>query len=239
MCDTCGCGQPGHSHDHPHEKELVQLHEDVMIHNNEYAQTNRQFFSDRRILTLNLLSSPGSGKTTLVERTIKAIDGQYPVAVIEGDQQTELDAERIRRTGAPALQINTGAGCHLDAHQIHHALDDLQPVNQSLLIIENVGNLVCPSMFDLGEHHKVVVLSVTEGEDKPIKYPHMFHAADVVVYNKIDLLPYVDFDISKSQEYARQLNDKILFFELSAATGEGLPSWLEWLDRQVTADHSG
>ncbi|MBC8213446.1 MAG: hydrogenase nickel incorporation protein HypB [Candidatus Marinimicrobia bacterium] len=234
MCDTCGCNTPdNHSHNE-HDKRLLELHEDVMSSNEVYAQQNREYFNKQKIFTVNLLSSPGSGKTTLLEKTIRLLKNSVSVAVIEGDQQTELDADRIRSAGANALQINTGAGCHLDAHQISHAIKEIELDSNSLLMIENVGNLVCPSMFNLGEHFKVVILSVTEGDDKPLKYPHMFHAADIVVFNKTDLLPYVDFDIEKSQSYAKQINPKVITFELSAKTGEGMTDWIDWLKLNLT-----
>ncbi len=233
MCDTCGCNTPNtHSHNE-HDKRLLELHEDVMSSNEKYAQQNRQYFEKNQILTINLLSSPGSGKTTLLEKTIQLLDKHVAVSVIEGDQQTELDADRIRTAGANALQINTGAGCHLDAHQISHAIEEIDIKPNSLLMIENVGNLVCPSMFNLGEHFKVVILSVTEGDDKPLKYPHMFHAADIVVFNKTDLLPYVDFDIEKSKSYTKQLNPKIKTFELSAKTEDGMVNWIDWIKQNL------
>lgn len=243
MCDTCGCGQPDHTHDHKHDhahrhdhdhqQNLVKLHEDIMSRNDNYADQNRAFFKERGIFALNLVSSPGSGKTTLIEKTLRMLAGKFPVTVIEGDQQTDRDAARIKAAGAQALQINTGAGCHLDGHQIAHALEALDVPDNSLMIIENVGNLVCPSMFDLGEHHKVVILSVTEGEDKPIKYPHMFHASDVLIYNKTDLLPYVDFDLKTSREFAETLRQDYQYFELSAKTEAGMEDWVQWLTQKV------
>jgi hydrogenase nickel incorporation protein HypB len=233
MCDTCGCGSGTHSHDHEHSNKLIEMHENIMSNNDNYATNNRNYFAKQDIFVLNLVSSPGSGKTTLLEKTIKAISHEYPIFVIEGDQQTELDADRIRNSGAKALQINTGAGCHLDAHQIAHAVEEIKPENNSILMIENVGNLVCPSMFDLGEHHKVAILSVTEGEDKPLKYPHMFHASDIVIFNKIDLLPYVDFNIERSIEYVKRLNPNMKIFTLSATTGEGMDKWLIWLKSNI------
>lgn len=236
MCDTCGCNTPSNHSHNEHDKRLLELHEDVMSSNEKYAQQNREYFEEQKIFTVNLLSSPGSGKTTLLEKTINLLDSSISVSVIEGDQQTELDAERIRTAGAKALQINTGAGCHLDAHQISHALENknLEIKSNSLLMIENVGNLVCPSMFNLGEHFKVVILSVTEGDDKPLKYPHMFHVADVVVFNKTDLLPYVDFDLEKSKSYAKQLNPEVKIFELSAKTEIGMESWIAWIKQNLT-----
>ncbi len=178
---------------------------------------------------MNLVSSPGSGKTTLLTRTIDNLKADLMLAVIEGDQQTANDAERIRETGVKAVQINTGKGCHLDGHMVGHALETLKPEDRSVLFIENVGNLVCPAAFDLGEAHKVAILSVTEGEDKPIKYPDMFHASDLMILNKIDLLPYLDFDVEKCIEYARRVNPGIKVLQLSATTGEGMESWQQWV----------
>ncbi len=197
--------------------------------NNEYANANRGFFTSRGILTLNLVSSPGSGKTTLLTRTLTDLKEELPLAVIEGDQETSHDAERIRATGVPALQINTGKGCHLDAHQVGHAIDHLAPQDTSILFIENVGNLVCPAAFDLGEAHKVAILSITEGEDKPIKYPDMFHAADLLLLNKIDLLPYLEFDVEKCISYARRINPGIQILQISATSGEGMEDWYQWI----------
>ncbi|MEJ2404398.1 MAG: hydrogenase nickel incorporation protein HypB [Candidatus Thiodiazotropha sp.] len=234
-----------HSHDHTHDygqgpahahapglsqARMVQIEEDILGKNNEYAAANRRWLAQRAILALNLVSSPGSGKTSLLTRTLEDLKERYPLAVIEGDQQTSNDAERIRATGATALQINTGKGCHLDAHMVGHALEHLDPQNEGILFIENVGNLVCPAAFDLGEAHKVVILSVTEGEDKPIKYPDMFHAADLMLLNKIDLLPYLQFDVDRCIEYARRVNPAIKVLKVSATTGEGMEGWYRWLD---------
>jgi hydrogenase nickel incorporation protein HypB len=201
--------------------------------NNHYAAENRRYFAERKMLVLNLVSSPGSGKTTLLTETIERLKADTEIAVIEGDQQTSRDAERIRATGVPALQINTGKGCHLEAQRVGQALDTLQPKAQSVLFIENVGNLVCPSGFDLGEAHKVVILSVTEGEDKPIKYPDMFHAADLMLLNKIDLLPYLDFDVEQCLAYAKQVNPNIEVIQLSAKSGQGLEQWQAWIKKQL------
>ena len=211
------------------QARMVQIEQDILGKNNQYAASNRDYFSQHGILALNLVSSPGSGKTTLLTETIALLKEQLEISVIEGDQQTTHDAERIRATGVKALQVNTGKGCHLDAHQVGHALENLQPAEQSVLFIENVGNLVCPASFDLGEAHKVVILSVTEGEDKPLKYPDMFHAADLMVLNKIDLLPYLDFDVEQCIQYARQVNPRIKIIQLSAKSGVGMDSWLQWL----------
>jgi hydrogenase nickel incorporation protein HypB len=208
---------------------MVQIEQDILSKNNQYAAANRKWLSERGIFTLNLVSSPGSGKTTLLTRSINDLKNELPLSVIEGDQQTANDAERIRETGVKALQINTGKGCHLDGHMVGHALEQLQPDSDSVLFIENVGNLVCPAAFDLGEVHKVVILSVTEGEDKPIKYPDMFHAADLMLLNKIDLLPHLEFDVDKCIQYARQVNPKIKVLKVSATSGEGMDSWYQWL----------
>lgn len=230
----------GHTHDygqgpaHAHapgmsQARMVQIEQDILGKNNEYANANRRWFAERGILALNLVSSPGSGKTTLLTRTLTDLKGQYPLAVIEGDQQTANDADRIRETGVPALQINTGKGCHLDAHMVGHALETLKPENSGVLFIENVGNLVCPAAFDLGEAHKVAILSITEGEDKPIKYPDMFAAADLLLLNKIDLLPHLQFDVDKCIDYARRVNPSIKVLQVSATSGEGMDSWYQWL----------
>ncbi len=238
----------GHIHDygqgpaHAHapglsQARMVQIEEDILGKNNQYAAANRGWFSEHGILTLNLVSSPGSGKTTLLTRTIDDLKAEMKLSVIEGDQQTANDAERIRETGVKALQINTGKGCHLDGHMVGHALDTLKPEDDSVLFIENVGNLVCPAAFDLGEAHKVAILSVTEGEDKPVKYPDMFHAADLVLLNKIDLLPYLQFEVDKCIEYARRVNPGIKVLQVSATSGEGMDDWYQWvrITRQLTA----
>jgi hydrogenase nickel incorporation protein HypB len=185
----------------------------------------------RNILALNLVSSPGSGKTTLLEKTIKQVKEEMPLFIIEGDQQTFNDADRIEAAGAPVVQVNTGQGCHLDAHMISHAVEKLEPTEGSLLFIENVGNLVCPSLFDLGESFRVVIMSVTEGEDKPLKYPNMFQSSHLCIINKTDLLPYLDFDLGKAIEYAKRVNHHLEFIELSAKTGEGLDKWHDWLKK--------
>lgn len=252
MCGICGCSNPSGTgkfsplagaktsllttHSHGHEQHthaenarLVQVEQDLLSKNNAYAAQNRAYFRDNKIFVLNLVSSPGAGKTTLLVETIKVLKDKFPIAVIEGDQQTEHDANRIRATGVPALQINTGRACHLDAHGIGHAMQELGIKPNSFLAIENVGNLVCPSSFDLGEAHKVVVLSVTEGDDKPLKYPDMFHAADLMIINKIDLLPYVDFDVARCENFARQVNPNIQILKLSATKGEKFSVWTNWL----------
>ena len=221
-----------HDHDHPHQK-VINLNLDILSDNNRLAQLNRRFFEGRKVLCLNLVSSPGSGKTSILEKTIQALIPTRKIAVIEGDQQTLLDAERIEKSGAPAIQINTGSGCHLDARMIELALEKLEVESGSLLFIENVGNLVCPAMFDLGEAKRVVVISVTEGEDKPLKYPYMFQSSHLCLINKSDLLPYVDFDTEKAIGYARSLNPKLEFIVVSAKTGEGMDLWYEWLAGQA------
>ena len=213
---------------------IVEVEQDILGENNRFADDNRALFAGRGILALNLVSSPGSGKTTLLVRTIQDLGARMPLAVIEGDQQTSFDADRVRSTGVPALQINTGKGCHLDAHMVGHGVERLAPDAGSVLFIENVGNLVCPAAFDLGEAHKVVMLSVTEGDDKPLKYPDMFHAADLMVLTKIDLLPYVPFDAERCVGFARRINPAIEVIHLSATSGEGLDAWYRWIDRRRT-----
>ena len=261
MCDTCGCSseggavlrkpglndyhvhisESGHNHEHTHEhghhhqgrSRTLVLEQDVLHKNNLLAERNRGYFEARNIFVLNFLSSPGSGKTSLLEKIIPALQQQIPVAVIEGDQQTTNDAERIQALGVPVIQINTGSGCHLDALMVNSAVKELELQNNSLLCIENVGNLVCPAMFDLGEALKVVIISVTEGDDKPLKYPNMFHEADLCILNKIDLLPFVDFDAGKCRENAMRVNHHLEWFEVSAKTGEGLDVWQEWIKNKL------
>jgi hydrogenase nickel incorporation protein HypB len=211
------------------QARMVSIERDIQAKNDAFAARNRERLEARAVLALNLVSSPGSGKTTLLTATVERLKSTVPIAVIEGDQQTTNDAERIRATGVPAIQVNTGKGCHLDAHMVGHAMDGLALEEGSMLFIENVGNLVCPAAFDLGEAHKVVVLSVTEGEDKPLKYPDMFAAAGVMVLNKIDLLPHVDFDVERCTEYARRINPGIEVLASSARSGDGLESWIAWL----------
>lgn len=233
MCTTCGCPQHDHDHDHYHHDNAagsrIVIETDILAKNDRLATANRTLFATKGIFALNLVSSPGSGKTTILERTLRDLAGKTRAAVIEGDQQTDNDARRIAATGVPVRQINTGAGCHLDAHMVGHALQELPIDAIDLLFIENVGNLVCPAAFDLGEAHKVVVLSVTEGEDKPLKYPQMFHAARVMLLNKIDLLPYLDFDVDKCLAMARRVSPGIRIFQLSAKSGEGMADWYAWL----------
>lgn len=257
MCSTCGCNQPSeavtitligeermhhghdhthnghhhhaHDHAHTHGKTVVELEQDILQQNNLLAERNRGFLEAKDVLALNLVSSPGSGKTSLLERTLRELKPDVPCYVIEGDQQTSKDADRIATTGTPVVQINTGKGCHLDSEMVNKALKKLKPGEGSILFIENVGNLVCPSLFDLGESARVVIISVTEGDDKPIKYPDMFHSSDLCIINKIDLLPYVEFDVEKTKEYARRVNHHLEFIELSATSGEGMDQWIEWL----------
>jgi len=257
MCDSCGCSgdsgavlrKPGESvehhhhdhhgdehHHHHHEgsSRKVVVEQDVLLKNNLLAERNRGYFEARNIFALNFLSSPGSGKTSLLEKIIPALQQRFPVAVIEGDQQTTNDTDRIHALGVPVIQINTGSGCHLDALMVNRAMKELDLQDNSLLCIENVGNLVCPALFDLGEALKVVIISVTEGDDKPLKYPTMFHEADICILNKIDLLPYVTFDVAKCRENAMRVSHNLEWFEVSATTGEGLAAWQEWLEKRVS-----
>ena len=213
------------------EARRIAVEQDILAKNDALAATNRTLFAAQGILALNLVSSPGSGKTTLLVRTIEALRGRTPIAVVEGDQQTSRDAERIRAAGAPAVQINTGKGCHLDAGMVGRALAQLELPARGVLMIENVGNLVCPAAFDLGEACKVVILSVTEGEDKPLKYPDMFRAARLMLLNKCDLLPHLDFDVDLAIAHARRVNPDIEVIELSARSGAGMDAWLDWLER--------
>jgi len=219
---------PDDHHHHQHEKEMI-LEQDILNKNNLLAERNRGYFEGRRIKAINMVSSPGSGKTTILEKTISDLKNILAFSIIEGDQQTMNDAERIRATGVPVVQVNTGSGCHLDASMVNRAMQELELTDDSILVIENVGNLVCPSMFDLGETYRVVVISVTEGDDKPVKYPDMFRTSDICIINKTDLLPYVDFDVEKAREYALRVNHHLQFFEFSAKTGEGTDEWYNWL----------
>lgn len=214
------------------QTRMVQVEQNILSDNDRIADQNRSFFSDRDVLALNLVSSPGSGKTTLLVQSIDGLLDRFPVAVVEGDQQTSFDADRIRETGVSALQINTGKGCHLDARMVGDAAIRLDPQGGSVLFIENVGNLVCPAAFDLGEDHRVVMLSVTEGEDKPLKYPDMFHSADLMLITKTDLLPYVPFSIERCVDFARRINPAIEVIQVSAVSGEGLEAWFEWIGRR-------
>ncbi len=253
MCGTCGCGEennitysiPGqkghhhgeghhdHNHDHHHhdhgKSKEIQLEIDVLAQNKLKAERNRGYFEALNICALNLVSSPGSGKTSLLEKTIKELKNDLNFYIVEGDQQTTNDADRIKEAGAPVVQVNTGNGCHLDAEMVRVATKQLNPANGSVLFIENVGNLVCPSMFDLGEKFRVVIISTTEGADKPIKYPTMFETAQLCIINKTDLLPYVDFDMDVAKEYARRVNGDLEFISVSVKTGEGMDQWYNWL----------
>jgi len=252
MCRTCGCSPSpdagsvdhphGHGHDHHHDHHddpnhgsfvesprVVTLEQRVLERNDRLAAANRRWLGQRGIVVINLMAGPGAGKTTLLERTLRDLGARIDLVVIEGDQATENDAERIRAAGGRAIQINTGAGCHLDAAMVADALDELKPTPGGLVVVENVGNLVCPALFDLGEHVRVVVTSVTDGDDKPLKYPHMFRASDVVLINKIDLLPYVQFDIRSCVARARELNPDVESFEVSATRGDGMGAWYTWL----------
>jgi len=259
MCGTCGCsqedgikiskpgeehhhnhdhddhhhdGEHGHHHHHHVEDREIVLEQDILHKNNLLAERNRGFFEGRNIKAINMVSSPGSGKTTILEKTISDLKQIIPFFVIEGDQQTLNDAERIQATGAPVVQVNTGSGCHLDASMVNRAVKELDINDNAVLIIENVGNLVCPSMFDLGESKRVVIISVTEGDDKPIKYPDMFRTSDICLINKTDLLPYVDFDVAKAREHALRVNHHLQIFEVSAKSGEGMEAWYEWLKNE-------
>lgn len=248
MCGHCGCGEmhehvhadgTRHSHAHHHEHEhpatLVELQTRVLAKNDALASRNRAWFAGREILAVNLVSSPGAGKTTLLERTIRDLRGQFDIGVLEGDQATTIDGDRIHAAGAPVAQVNTGTGCHLEADMVARGLSELRPPPRSIVMIENVGNLVCPAMFDLGERAKVVILSVTEGEDKPLKYPHMFRAASLMVLNKIDLLPHVDFDVARVIANAHTINPAMPVLQVSARTGAGMAEWYDWLRQEWTA----
>jgi hydrogenase nickel incorporation protein HypB len=221
-----------HSHEHSHQK-VINLNLDILSANNITAGMNRRFFEGRKVLCLNMVSSPGSGKTTILEKTISNLIASRKIYVIEGDQQTLLDANRIEKAGAPAIQINTGSGCHLDANMIDSALRKMDVESNSILFIENVGNLVCPAMFDLGEQKRVVVISVTEGEDKPLKYPYMFQSSHLCIINKSDLIPYVDFRTEAVIKNAHSVNPDLEFISVSAKTGDGMLKWFDWIKKQV------
>ncbi len=237
-------GHAHHDHDpdvphvHGPKGEVIPLETAILARNDDFAARNRGFFEGRGVVALNLVSSPGAGKTTLLEYTIAALAGSVDMAVIEGDQMTANDAERIRAAGARALQINTGAGCHLEADMVGEAVRSLDPAPGSILMIENVGNLVCPAMFDLGEHMKVAIISTTEGEDKPLKYPHMFRVSDLVLINKMDLAPHVEFDESACRAAIHEVNPKARVFAVSAKTGDGMDAWLAFL-REMRSAHRG
>ncbi len=262
MCTTCGCGvaddikiqspgdlstmitglevenHQGHSHDHHHhhhhgDRTIIDVEQDILQQNQLLAERNRGYFLGKNIFAVNLVSSPGSGKTSLLEKTLSDNKDRMKFYVIEGDQQTMNDADRIDALQIPVVQINTGKACHLDSDMVSQAILKLNPEPNSIVMIENVGNLVCPSAFDLGENARVVIVSTTEGDDKPIKYPDMFAGSDVCIINKIDLLPYLNFDVEKAKQYARQVNPDLIFFEVSATTGEGMQAWYNWLEKQI------
>jgi len=240
-----GHGHHGHEHPHGHDAghshghgTTVELEREILAKNNRLAERNRGWFAGRNILALNLVSSPGAGKTTLLERTLRDLGPEFPLQVIEGDQQTLNDARRIQEAGGRVVQINTETACHLDAGMVARALQQLDPPLKSVVMIENVGNLVCPALFDLGEHAKVVIVSVTEGDDKPLKYPYMFRAGAVLVLNKIDLLPYVPFDPGRFEAHARQVNPGLRIFRVSATRGDGLDDWYDWLREQRVRENS-
>jgi hydrogenase nickel incorporation protein HypB len=260
MCATCGCSddavvrlidpshghphEPGHEHGHERERErdagrTLVIEQKVLARNDELAERNRAWLAGRDILAANLMSSPGSGKTTLLERTIRDLSGELGISVVEGDQETAFDAERIRAAGCRVVQVNTGSGCHLDAAMLAAALRELDPAARSLVFVENVGNLVCPALFDLGESCRVVIMSVTEGADKPLKYPHMFRTADVVVLNKIDLLPYVDFPAGRFDGYVRRVNPEARVIHVSATRGDGTRDWYAWLRERARHPREG
>lgn len=247
MCGTCGCGQHHHSEEHepthfpaysnghshaPSQEEgptVIPLEQDILLRNNLMGERNRGYFEAKHIFVLNLMSSPGSGKTTVLEETVRRLKGRLPIYVIEGDQQTSRDADRIAALDIPVFQVNTGTGCHLEAGMVRHAVKHLNPEEGALLLIENVGNLVCPALFDLGEAKKVVIVSTTEGDDKPLKYPHIFKEADVCIINKTDLLPYLSADLETLRANVLRVNRHLTVFEISATQGEGMEKWCEWL----------
>lgn len=231
----------GHDHhhhhdDHSHKRTVLEVEQDILHHNEIMASRNRGYFDAKNIFALNLVSSPGSGKTSILERTLKDLKSEVPFYVIEGDQKTMNDANRIDALDIPVIQINTGKGCHLESDMVYEAIQKLSMVDNSVLMIENVGNLVCPSMFNLGESKRVVIISTTEGEDKPVKYPDMFHSSDICIINKIDLLPYLNINIEKLKEYALQVNPNLIFFEISATTGEGMDTWHDWLKSNLKSE---
>ena len=241
MCGICGCseeinelGHHKHEHDHhSHDEHLIHVEQNILAKNQQFALHNKSYLSNKNILALNIMSSPGSGKTTLLAKTILDLKKELDIAVVVGDQQTNYDAELIKSSGGHAVQINTGKVCHLDAHMVGHALEGLSLKEKSILFIENIGNLVCPALFDLGEQFKVVILSVTEGDNKPLKYPDMFRCADLMLVTKTDLLPYVDFDLSKCMEYARQIKPNMEILTLSTVNSAGLNDWYNWLKQKL------
>jgi len=257
MCTVCGCGSEGethvhdqshdqshdHSHGHHHyghggaglnvvgfsQNKLIEIEKNILSKNDGYAESNRHWLNQHGLAALNLVSSPGAGKTTLLVETLLRIKNDFSVGVIEGDQETANDADRIKETGVAAIQINTGKGCHLDAHMVGHAIQALPLNRDGVVFIENVGNLVCPASFDLGEDAKVVILSTTEGEDKPIKYPDMFSVSDLMLISKTDLLPYLDFNVDQAIDYAKRVNPNLEIILLSAKSGEGMEAWINWI----------
>ncbi|MFO7657184.1 MAG: hydrogenase nickel incorporation protein HypB [Bacteroidales bacterium] len=220
------------NHGHQHAGRIIEVEKDALYHNNLLAERNRGFFEAKNIVALNLVSSPGAGKTLLLEKTVLSLQVKRKITVIEGDQQTTRDADRINAAGIPVIQVNTGSGCHLDASMVHAALKELKPPDNSILMIENVGNLVCPAMFDLGESARVVIISVTEGEDKPLKYPFMFQSSHICIINKTDLLPHLEFNLDELKANALKINHHLQFFEISLKTGHGLNKWTDWLNNQ-------
>ncbi|WP_133130768.1 hydrogenase nickel incorporation protein HypB [Legionella yabuuchiae] len=235
MCGICGCSDHVHDqdvnevHHHHSDSNIIAVEEDLLAKNKQYAIKNRTHFQQKNITALNLMSSPGAGKTTLLGKTFQDLKQYMRMAVIVGDQQTDEDAAKLKKSGAEALQINTGRVCHLDAHMIGHAVEELSIQDNTLLFIENVGNLVCPASFDLGETHKIVLLSVTEGDNKPLKYPDMFRGADLILITKMDLLPYVQFDLDQCEDYIRRINQKVHILHLSSTSDKGIRDWYQWL----------
>ena len=248
MCGTCGCGEHHHHHDHAHEHShghehhhhpdegiVINLEQDILQRNNLLAERNRGYFEAKNLFCLNLMSSPGSGKTTLLEETIRRLKAKRPIYVIEGDQQTSNDADRIAALEIPVFQVNTGTGCHLEADMVNHAVKHLNPKEGAILFIENVGNLVCPAEFDTGAVKNAMILSVPEGHDKPLKYPLMFSICDVVLINKIDVMPYFDFDLEQCKKNILMRNPNAKIIPICAKTGEGMEEWADWLKKETAA----
>ena len=248
MCGTCGCGEHHHHHDHTHEHShghehhhhpdegiVINLEQDILQRNNLLAERNRGYFEAKNLFCLNLMSSPGSGKTTLLEETIRRLKAKRPIYVIEGDQQTSNDADRIAALEIPVFQVNTGTGCHLEADMLNHAVKHLNPKEGAILFIENVGNLVCPAEFDTGAVKNAMILSVPEGHDKPLKYPLMFSICDVVLINKIDVMPYFDFDLEQCKKNILMRNPNAKIIPICAKTGEGMEEWADWLKKETAA----
>ena len=237
MCQHCGC-EHTESEAKSSKTRLITIEQSLFSKNNHLAEHNRENLLKSRTFAINLMSSPGSGKTTLLEKTLAILKTDYRCAVIEGDQQTEEDAVRIRATGTPALQVNTGQGCHLDAEQISHSLDQFSISELDFVFIENVGNLVCPAGFDLGEQSRVVIFSVTEGENKPLKYPMMFQSAQLVIIHKTDLLPYLDFNLDLAKQYIKRINPECQILDVSSKSSEGMESWIQWLSKAFNSTYS-